>query len=157
MDPVSAVSNLLSTVGGKLIDRLWPDPAQAQEAKLKLLEMQQTGELAQLAADTDLLKGQLAVDQAEASNPSIFVAGARPFILWVCGVAFAWHFVVLQFLLLILSIFHVVVPPLPELDMSTIMTLTLGLCGMRSFDYMKGNARQNLKATSITAMTPNTK
>lgn len=157
MDPLSALG-AISTVVGKVIDKIWPDPAQAADAKLKLLTMQQTGELAQLAADTDLLKGQLSVDQTEAANPSIFVAGARPFLLWVCGVAFAWSFVLQPFLTFGLAIFHVAVPPLPVLDMmGTLLPLTLGLCGLRSFDYVKGNARQNLSATSLSAMLPNKK
>ena len=37
-------------IGGKILDKVFPDPAQAEQAKLKLLEMQQNGELAQLAA-----------------------------------------------------------------------------------------------------------
>ena len=38
-------------IGGKIIDKIWPDPAQADQAKLKLLEMQQNGELAKMQAD----------------------------------------------------------------------------------------------------------
>ncbi len=79
-DIVAAVAN----IGGKVIDRIWPDPAQAAAAKLELLKMQQSGELAQLAAETDLAKGQLAVNAAEAANPSIFVSGWRPAVGWVC-------------------------------------------------------------------------
>jgi len=37
-------------IGGKLIDRLIPDPAQKAEAQLKLAELAQNGELAELAA-----------------------------------------------------------------------------------------------------------
>jgi len=38
-------------IGGKIIDKIWPDPAQAEQAKLKLLELQQNGELANIQAD----------------------------------------------------------------------------------------------------------
>ena len=38
-------------IGSKLIDHFFPDAKQAEEAKLKLLEMQQNGQLAQLNAD----------------------------------------------------------------------------------------------------------
>src|SRR5579872_3587233 len=88
-DVVAAVSG----VAGKLIDRLWPDPAQAAQAKLELLKMQQSGELAQLAADTDLAKGQIATNTAEAANANLFVAGWRPFIGWVCGSGLAFQFI----------------------------------------------------------------
>jgi hypothetical protein len=47
MFPLSA----LLDIGGKILDKVFPDPAQAEQAKLKLLEMQQNGELAQMQAD----------------------------------------------------------------------------------------------------------
>jgi len=87
LDPVSAVLE----VGGKLIDRLWPDPAQRDAAKLKMLEMQQTGELAKLTAETELAKGQLAINAEEAKNPRLWVSGWRPCVGWVgaAGLAYA--------------------------------------------------------------------
>ena len=60
-DPVS----LLLEVGNKVIDRVWPDPAQAAQAKLELVKMQQSGDLAVIA-------GQLDINKAEAANPSVF-------------------------------------------------------------------------------------
>ena len=50
-DIVGAVAN----IGGKLIDRLWPDPAQAAAAKLELLKMQQSGEALRLMKRMDIL------------------------------------------------------------------------------------------------------
>ena len=47
MIPIMEIFN----IGGKIIDKIWPDPAQADQAKLKLLEMQQNGELAKIQAD----------------------------------------------------------------------------------------------------------
>ena len=47
MFPLGAILD----IGSKLVDKFFPDPQQAEQAKLKLLEMQQTGELAQLNAD----------------------------------------------------------------------------------------------------------
>ena len=43
-------------IGGKLIDKLIPDPAQKAEAQVKLLELSQSGELAKMANETDLFK-----------------------------------------------------------------------------------------------------
>jgi len=63
-DPVSAAVD----VGGKLIDRLWPDPAQRDQAKLKLMELQQSGALAQLAAETELSKGAADIIKTEAAG-----------------------------------------------------------------------------------------
>jgi hypothetical protein len=47
LDPISAVLDL----GNTLIARIFPDPAQAEQAKFELFKMQQNGELAQLNAD----------------------------------------------------------------------------------------------------------
>jgi len=46
----------LVQVGGKLIDKLIPDPAQKDAAKLQLAELAQTGELAKMANETDIYK-----------------------------------------------------------------------------------------------------
>ena len=74
LDPISAALD----IGGKLIDRLWPDPTQAAAAKLELLKMQQEGDLAVMVAQTD-------INKIEAGSSSLFVAGWRPFVGWVCG------------------------------------------------------------------------
>ena len=71
MFPIGA----LLDIGSKMIDKLFPDPAAAESAKLKLLEMQQNGELAQLNADvaeqhelTDRLKADMASDSWLSKN-----------------------------------------------------------------------------------------
>lgn len=135
-DPLTAIAD----IGGKLIDRLWPDPQQASEAKLKLLEMQQSGELAQLTAETELMKGQLAINQAEAQSDSVFVSGWRPWIGWVCGAAFAYHFVIQPLLAFLLAASgHPVTLPAFNMDaLSTVMLGMLGLGGLRSFEKLKG-------------------
>ena len=46
----------LLNVGGKLIDKLIPDPEAKARAQAELLKMQQDGELAKMANDTDLYK-----------------------------------------------------------------------------------------------------
>ncbi len=78
-DPVSAAFD----VGGKLIDRLWPDPAQRDAAKLKLMELQQSGALAQLAAETDLQKGAAEIVKAEAASGSFLASSWRPITMLV--------------------------------------------------------------------------
>ncbi len=114
---------------GKIIDRIFPDPAQADAAKLEILKMQQNGELAKLAADTDLAKGQLAINQAEAASSSLFVSGWRPFIGWVCGGAFAYFFILQPFLAFTLAAFGQSVS-LPEFDTETLNTVLFGMLGL---------------------------
>lgn len=78
-DPVSAAFD----VGGKLIDRLWPDPAQRDAAKLKLMELQQSGALAQLAAETELAKGAADIVKTEAASGNFLTASWRPITMLV--------------------------------------------------------------------------
>ena len=47
MFPLGAILD----IGGKLIDKFFPDPEQKAKAQLELLQMQQNGELAQINAD----------------------------------------------------------------------------------------------------------
>ena len=74
LDPVTAALD----VGGKLIDRLWPDPAQAAQAKMQLLEMAQKGELAQLTASAEIVK-------AEAASNHWLAANWRPILMLTFG------------------------------------------------------------------------
>lgn len=129
-------------MGMKLVEKFFPDPKAADAAKLELLKMQQTGELAQLAADTDLAKGQLEVNKSEAGNNSLFVAGWRPFIGWTCGAAFAYKFVLAPFIVLVLTAYGytIVLPVLDFAEMNTILLGMLGLGGMRTLEKVKGVA-----------------
>jgi hypothetical protein len=52
------VLDALLGIGGKLIDKLIPDPTQKAEAQLKLAELAQNGELARMANETDLFKAE---------------------------------------------------------------------------------------------------
>lgn len=84
---------------------------------------------------------QVQVNQAEAQHRSIFVAGWRPFIGWVCGIALAYHFVLSPIILFGVAFTGVVIPALPEFDMGSLMTVLmgmLGLGGLRSFEKAKG-------------------
>ena len=81
---------LLFPIVGKLLEQVLPDPKAAQDAKLKMLEMAQQGQLAQLDADVKAMVGQLEINKAEASSTSWFVAGWRPMVGWVCGLGLAY-------------------------------------------------------------------
>lgn len=70
MDPVTAVLN----VGGKLIDRLFPDPTQKAQANLALLELAQKGELTEFTARAEIVK-------AEAASSHWLAANWRPLVM----------------------------------------------------------------------------
>jgi hypothetical protein len=118
LDPLSA----LLDIGGKVIDRVWPDPEKAAAAKLELFKMQQSGELAAMA-------GQMEINKVEAANPSVFVSGWRPAIGWVCGAGFAIQFVVGP-LAEWGSAFYGAPVKFPAMDTGTMMPLLLGMLGL---------------------------
>jgi len=86
---------------------------------------------------------QLEVNKAEAAHKSTFVAGWRPFVGWVCGVALAYHFILaplLQFGFALAGMDQ----ELPEFEfsqLSTVLMGMLGLGGLRTFEKMKGVSR----------------
>lgn len=64
MDPLSAVLG----IGGKLIDKLWPDPEQKAKAQLALLELAQKGELTELTARAEIIRTEAASSHWLAAN-----------------------------------------------------------------------------------------
>ena len=89
----------------------------------------------------ELAKGQLEINKAEAASSSVFKGGWRPFIGWTCGAAFAYHFVLQPFLLFAIAVFGLDIPALPAFDMSTLMTVLmgmLGLGGLRTYEKKTG-------------------
>lgn len=132
LDPISAVLD----IGGKLIDRLWPDPSQAAAAKLELIKLQQSGELAQIA-------GQLEINKIEAASSNVFVAGWRPFCGWVCGAALAYSYIGYPLLIWVCTLWfpHITPPKLGNDGMLyELLFAMLGLGGLRSFEKFKGVA-----------------
>lgn len=130
LDPVTA----LLDIGGKVIDRIWPDPVQQANAKFELFKLQQSGELAMIA-------GQLEINKVEAANPSVFVSGWRPFVGWVCGGGLVYSFIANPLLSWASNIWSFPVPP--TLDLGTLLTVLgglLGLGGLRTMEKINGVA-----------------
>lgn len=107
------------------LDKIWPDKSEQERAQAALL--------------MTALQGQLDTNKTEAANPSIFVAGWRPFVGWVCGVGFAvsalgplaeWG-----------STLAGHPTKFPAIDLSVMMPLLfgmLGLGGMRTAEKISG-------------------
>lgn len=125
LDPITAGIDLAKG----LIDRVWPDASKKIEFEQKIAELQTNGELQKMAAEFDLAKQQIAVNVEEAKSEKVFVSGWRPFIGWVCGGAYAYHFVLQPLLAFVLSAFGVVVA-LPTFNMDALSTVMFGMLGL---------------------------
>lgn len=126
---IGSIIGIVSSV----IDRVIPDKAAADKVKLEIMQLEAKGEL-------DIMLKQLEINANEANHRSLFVAGWRPCIGWICGLAFAYHYVLLPLLLFILPLFGVEVK-LPEFDTAGMMTVLmgmLGLGGLRTLEKWKG-------------------
>ena len=83
-----------------------------------------------------LIELQSEINKVEAQHRTIFVAGWRPFIGWVCGVALAYNFVLRD--LLIWFVGPEQVPPALQMEhLMTVLIGMLGLGGMRTFEKFK--------------------
>ena len=86
---------------------------------------------------------QIELNKIEAGHRSLFVAGWRPFIGWVCGWALVWHFI-LHDLLTWLVLTWSPTATVPELagteTLVTIVLSLLGLGALRTAEKMAGKA-----------------
>ena len=101
-----------------------------------------------LVAMTGLVQGQLEINKIEAKHGSIFVAGWRPFIGWVCGSALVWNFILRPLISWIAFLNGHDLAGMPEIntaELTTILLGMLGLGGLRTYEKRIGVARQELK------------
>lgn len=125
-----------------LLDKLIPDPAARENAHLALTQAENAAALQQFQLAVQADAAQTAIDQQDAQSKNLFVAGWRPFIGWVCGVAFAYHFIGQPIITYIMAACgHTF--PLPAFDMqelSTVLMGMLGLGGLRTIEKIKNVA-----------------
>lgn len=129
-DPITAGIDLVA----KIIDRVIPDRAAADKAKAEIVSMQAKGEL-------DELMGQLEINKIEAGSQSIFVAGWRPFVGWICGFALAYAALIEPMLRFIAQVFFRYIGAFPEINTDLTLQVLLGLLGLgayRTYERVKG-------------------
>ena len=123
-------------VAGKVLDKFVED----KDLKRKL-----ESELKSQIISLDLAQAQTNLEQAKHS--SVFIAGARPAIMWICAVGLGWQFVFQPVAAWILAVSGSELM-LPLFETEGLMPLTLSLLGlgsMRSFEKFKGIQRNNMK------------
>lgn len=111
LDPLTAGLDLAKAA----IDKIWPDAGEAEKAKMQAI-------LALALSQSD-------VNRVEAASTSLFVAGWRPFIGWVCGSGLAFQFMIGPLATWVSGLFGTSVA-FPQLDLSTLLTLLLGMLGL---------------------------
>jgi roadblock/LC7 domain-containing protein len=127
---------------GTVLDKVLPDQKASADAKLKIMDLVQKGELAVLEADVQLALGQMKINEAEAGT-DLFRGGWRPAVGWTCVAGLAYNFVIQPILPWVVRLFGVEVPDMPTIDNDTLMMLLtgmLGLGGLRTFERIKGKA-----------------
>lgn len=135
-----ALLGILGNLLGDVVGRIWPDPEKKAQAQLELAKLAQSGELAYLNADLSLALGQTTVNTEEAKSTSIFIAGWRPFVGWICGVGLGFQFIIAPLATWGTALAGKAVQ-FPALDLGTLITLLFGMLGlgaMRSAEKMKG-------------------
>jgi hypothetical protein len=116
-------------VVGSVIDRIWPNKTEQEKQEMQAAML--------------VVQGQLDVNKAEASSSSVFVAGWRPFIGWVCGGACAWNWIGLPIAKAGLALAGVTLDLAPA-DLTEMLPVLMGMLGLgalRTFEKTKGVAR----------------
>lgn len=122
---VGAVADLASNV----INKIWPDKSEEEKQ--------------QLAAAVMVVQGQIDINKEEAKSESVFVAGWRPFIGWVCGSACAWNWIGLPIAKagLLIAGYGMDIKSADLSEMLPVLMGMLGLGALRTAEKFKGVAR----------------
>lgn len=126
LEPITAGIDLINTV----VSRIWPDATESDKQKAAVA-------LAELQAQTD-------INKIEAGNQNLWVSGARPFIMWICGVAFAYAALIEPIMRFIATVCFKYYGQFPSIDTNLtlqVLFCLLGLGTMRSYEKTKGVAR----------------
>lgn len=126
----------LFEIGKDIIGRVWPDPQKQAEEVRKLEELRQKGDLAELKAHVSLLTGQLEINKQEAAHPSIFIAGWRPGVGWICALGLL-YISFIEPLMRFIANMNGYDGDFPEIDTTLTMQVLLGMLGLvasRSYD-----------------------
>ncbi len=138
-DVIGAVEAGTQLVNG-VIERVWPNPEEAEKRKLELLK-------AELEAEYSVIIKQIEVNAKEAEHSSIFVSGGRPMVMWICAFALAYASIfepLARFIALVFFDYDGEFPVIDsDLTLQVLMGL-LGLSGMRSYEKRHGVARKSL-------------
>ena len=118
----------LLQLGSQLIERWIPDKAAQAKAEMDLLKL--AGE-----QDFQTTIKQIEVNIQEAQHQSIFVAGWRPFVGWICGLGLAYQAILHNLIEWLSGIYGFPVPPAPDSEVLIyVLGGLLGLGALRTYE-----------------------
>lgn len=120
----SGASSVIESIG-EAGDKIFTSDDERNQFELELKKVKQS---------PMLMQAMINVNQAQ--HRSVFVAGARPFLMWVCGLGFLFAFVVNPLLQWLMP--EVGAPTLPLEVMLELTLGMLGLAGLRTIEKIKG-------------------
>lgn len=113
-----------------IIERLWPDPQKAAEAKLEMFKMEREGAFKEISMQLQNDLAQLAVNKEE-STAGVFRGGWRPFVGWVCGTSLAYNYIVLPLGTWVAMVIYGYAGAFPPpIDFSVMAPILLGMLGL---------------------------
>lgn len=124
IDAVSAVGNA--------VDQLFTSDEERAQAAILMEKIRQKPQILQAE-----------INRVEASHRSLFVAGWRPFIGWVCGMGFLWAFLLHPLFEWVVALrgLDVVPPTIVTDNMMELVLALLGLGTLRSVEKMAGRSK----------------
>ena len=141
MNPILApvLGGIVNTVG-QVIDDLVTTDKERLDAEIELRKLG----IEEKRIEADLAKGQIEVNKEDAKHNSVFVAGARPFIMWVCGFAFAYVAILEPLLRFASRVWLGYTGDFPGIDTDLTLQVLFGILGLgayRTAEKFKGVAR----------------
>ncbi|MCF8475062.1 MAG: holin family protein [Emcibacter sp.] len=120
------------TAVGHVVDKLFTSDEERVQAAILMEKIRQKPQLLQAE-----------INKIEASHRSLFVAGWRPFIGWVCGMGFLWAFLLHPFFEWIVALrgMHIVPPHIMTDNMMELVLALLGLGTLRSVEKITGRSK----------------
>lgn len=148
IDPLSAIFDL----GKTAIEKIWPDANKRAEQLERLEKMRQEGNLAKMQAEVNLLLAQVDLNKTEAQHPSVFVAGWRPAIGWVCAISLFTYYVPYCLAATGMWVYQCVISKSllerPDLNIADLVGLVAAMLGVglpRTYEKLKDVATNRLQ------------
>lgn len=122
------LGGIASGVSGA-IDKFVETPDEKAAAKLLIAKMEHEKD-----------KWQTEINSIEAGHRSLFIAGWRPLVGYICAFALAWGWIIRPILIVILSVLNVEVemPAIATNEAISLVMALLGMSGLRSYEKSKG-------------------